>query len=158
LNFFLLRLPTSFKNRNREALKVPPSSTIQLPPFLTTTFAPCLSRTVSISDPLKRTNTYALIAAFPSSEAFDVINSALTADEKERKDAIKQGNAVFAFTLKNKAGETESWNIDLKNKGEVGKGLGDKPTGKCLCSENLCVVRALWIFLLAILAGPTSFT
>jgi len=36
---------------------------------------------------------------------------------------------VFAFTLKNKAGETDSWNIDLKNKGEVGKGLGDKPTG-----------------------------
>jgi hypothetical protein len=36
---------------------------------------------------------------------------------------------VFAFTLKNKAGETESWHIDLKNKGEVGKGLGDKPTG-----------------------------
>lgn len=70
------------------------------------------------------------IAAFPSSEAFDVINSALAADEKERKDAIKQGNAVFSFTLKNKAGETESWHIDLKNKGEVGKGLGDKPTGK----------------------------
>jgi hypothetical protein len=43
---------------------------------------------------------------------------------------MKQGNAVFAFTLKNKAGETESWHIDLKNKGEVGKGLGDKPTGK----------------------------
>jgi hypothetical protein len=37
---------------------------------------------------------------------------------------------VFAFTLKNKAGETESWHIDLKNKGEVGKGLGDKPTGE----------------------------
>jgi hypothetical protein len=68
--------------------------------------------------------------AFPSSEAFDVINSALTASEADRKDAIKQGNAVFAFTLKNKAGETESWHIDLKSKGEVGKGLGEKPTGK----------------------------
>ena len=42
---------------------------------------------------------------------------------------MKQGNAVFAFTLKNAAGETESWNIDLKNKGAVGKGVGEKPTG-----------------------------
>ncbi|PMD23959.1 putative fatty acid-binding protein [Hyaloscypha hepaticicola] len=66
--------------------------------------------------------------AFPSSEAFETINAALQASDAERKDAIKQGNAVFAFTLKNKAGETESWHIDLKNKGEVGKGLGDKPT------------------------------
>ena len=70
-----------------------------------------------------------LLDAFPSSEAFDVINSALTASDAERKDAVKQGNAVFAFTLKNKAGETESWHIDLKNKGEAGKGLGEKPTG-----------------------------
>ena len=37
---------------------------------------------------------------------------------------------MFAFTLKNKAGETESWHIDLKDKGEAGKGLGDKPTGE----------------------------
>ena len=70
------------------------------------------------------------IESFPASEAFDVINSALTSSDTERKDAIKQGNAVFAFTLKNKAGETESWHIDLKEKGEVGKGLGTKPTGK----------------------------
>ena len=73
-------------------------------------------------------------AAFPSSEAFDVINSALTSSEQERKDAVKQGNAVFAFTLKNKAGETQSWHIDLKNKGEVGKGVGEKPTGMCTCT------------------------
>ena len=53
----------------------------------------------------------------------------LTASEADRKDAMKQGNAVFAFTLKNAAGETESWHIDLKNKGEVGKGLGEKPNG-----------------------------
>jgi hypothetical protein len=37
---------------------------------------------------------------------------------------------VFAFTLKNKEGETESWHIDLKEKGQAGKGLGTKPTGK----------------------------
>jgi SCP-2 sterol transfer family len=75
--------------------------------------------------------------AYPSSEAFDAINAALQASEAERKDAIKQGNAVFAFTLKNKAGETESWHIDLKNKGAVGKGLGEKPTGRLLlCLET----------------------
>ncbi|RDL39184.1 putative Fatty acid-binding protein [Venustampulla echinocandica] len=66
--------------------------------------------------------------AFPSSEAFEAISSALSSSDAERKNAMKQGNAVFAFTLKNKAGETESWHIDLKEKGEVGKGLGSKPT------------------------------
>jgi hypothetical protein len=70
------------------------------------------------------------VDAFPSSEAFDAINDALTSSDAERKDAVKKGQAVFAFTLKNKAGETESWHIDLKNKGEAGKGLGEKPTGE----------------------------
>ncbi|KAK9782542.1 putative SCP2 sterol-binding domain-containing protein [Seiridium cardinale] len=65
---------------------------------------------------------------FPSSAAFEAINSALNSSEADKKDAIKQGNAVFAFTLKNKAGETESWHIDLKESGSVGKGLGSKPT------------------------------
>ncbi|WQF88558.1 Putative lipid-binding protein POX18/UbiT/NSL-TP1 [Colletotrichum destructivum] len=65
---------------------------------------------------------------FPSSAAFDAINSVLGASEPDRKDAIKQGNAIFAFTLKNAAGETDSWHIDLKEKGEVGKGTGQKPT------------------------------
>lgn len=68
-------------------------------------------------------------AAFPASEAFDLINQSLQSDEAERKNAIKQGQAVFAFTLKNKAGETDSWHIDLKKEGVVAKGLGDKPTG-----------------------------
>ncbi|KAG4423802.1 hypothetical protein IFR04_003098 [Cadophora malorum] len=74
--------------------------------------------------------------AFPSSAAFDTINDTLKSSDAERKDAIKQANAVFAFTLKNKAGETESWHIDLKNKGEVGKGLGDKPTVTLSLSEE----------------------
>ncbi|KAI2639099.1 sterol-binding-like protein [Hypomontagnella submonticulosa] len=65
---------------------------------------------------------------FPSSVAFEAINEALQSSDADRKDAIKQGNAVFAFTLKNKAGETESWHIDLKEKGAVGTGLGTKPT------------------------------
>ncbi|KAM7203679.1 sterol-binding-like protein [Rhypophila sp. PSN 637] len=64
---------------------------------------------------------------FPSSAAFDAIAAALSS-EADKKDAVKQGNAVFAFTLKNAAGETESWHMDLKNKGTVGKGLGEKPT------------------------------
>lgn len=74
--------------------------------------------------------------AFPSSAAFDTINDTLKSSDAERKDAIKQANAVFAFTLKNKAGETESWHIDLKNKGEVGKGLGEKPTVTLSLSEE----------------------
>ncbi|GAP85804.1 putative oleate-induced peroxisomal protein [Rosellinia necatrix] len=66
-------------------------------------------------------------AKFPASAAFDAINGVLTSSEASRKDAIKQGNGVFAFTLKNKAGETESWHIDLREKGAVGDGLGNKP-------------------------------
>lgn len=66
---------------------------------------------------------------FPSSAAFDAINAVLQGDEAERKSAIKQANAVFAFTLKNKAGKEESWFIDLKDKGVVGKGTGNKPNG-----------------------------
>ncbi|KAM0333272.1 hypothetical protein ACHAQA_001933 [Verticillium albo-atrum] len=66
-------------------------------------------------------------AKFPSSAAFDAISEAL-GSEADRKDAIKQGNAVFAFTLKNPAGETDSWHIDLKETGKVQKGLGTKPT------------------------------
>lgn len=84
---------------------------------------------------MRFTDISSQIAAFPSSAAFDAINSALSS-EKDKKDAIKQGNAIFAFTLKNKAGETESWNIDLKNKGEVSKGLGEKPTVTLSLSDD----------------------
>ncbi|KAM0706332.1 hypothetical protein Q7P35_005658 [Cladosporium inversicolor] len=65
--------------------------------------------------------------AWPSSAAFDVIASALNSDA-ERKDAIKKGGAIFAFTLKNEKGEQQSWHIDLKETGTVGKGLA--PEGK----------------------------
>jgi hypothetical protein len=65
--------------------------------------------------------------AFPSSAAFDAINASLSSDDAGRKDAIKKGGAVFAFTLKNAAGDTDSWHIDLKEKGCVGK--GDAPEG-----------------------------
>lgn len=90
--------------------------------------------------PVTHSAHHSLAAAFPASEAFDAINQALAGDVIGRKNDIKAANSVFAFTLKNKAGETESWNIDLKSKGEVTKGLGDKPTGRS-------------IFLLRCLAG-----
>lgn len=67
--------------------------------------------------------------AFPSSAAFDVINSALQSDEAERKDAIKNAKAVVAFNLKNASGQEESWYLDLKDKGVVGKGAAP-PGGK----------------------------
>lgn len=60
--------------------------------------------------------------AFPSSAAFDVINSTLQADEAERKDAISKAKAVVAFNLKNADGKEEAWHLDLKEKGVVGKG------------------------------------
>ncbi|KAK5175908.1 hypothetical protein LTR16_011413, partial [Cryomyces antarcticus] len=74
--------------------------------------------------------------AFPSSVAFDAISDSLKADDAERKDAIKKGGAVFAFTLKNKEGAQESWHIDLKEKGVVGKGAapeGGKAGGRSHC-------------------------
>ena len=64
---------------------------------------------------------------FPSSGSFDLIASALS-DESERKDAIKKSGAIFAFTLKNSNGETAEWHIDLKESGNVAKGLA--PEGK----------------------------
>ncbi|KAL8392025.1 hypothetical protein RB595_002290 [Gaeumannomyces hyphopodioides] len=82
---------------------------------------------------------------FPSSAAFDAIASALSSDA-DKKDAIKQGKALFAFTLKNTAGETESWHIDLREKGEVAKGLGDKPNVTLTLSDadfgNLVIGKA----------------
>jgi putative sterol carrier protein len=66
--------------------------------------------------------------SFPSSAAFDEIARSLSASEADRKDAIKKGGAIFAFTLKNPAAETDSWYIDLKETGTVGKGLA--PEGK----------------------------
>ncbi|KAF2435565.1 SCP-2 sterol transfer family protein [Tothia fuscella] len=77
--------------------------------------------------------------SFPSSEAFDLINNSLKDDPKEKKDAIKKAGAIFAFTLKNKEGASESWYIDLKEKGEVGKGAAPE-SGKAdvtlLCSDE----------------------
>jgi len=73
---------------------------------------------------------------FPASAAFDAIKAAITSNEADKKDAIKQANAIFAVTLKNDAGETETWHIDLKDKGEVGQGPGTNPTVTLLMSDK----------------------
>lgn len=58
------------------------------------------------------------------------MNSALQSSDADRKQAIDMGKGIYAFTLKNAAGETDSWHLDLKNEGKVGKGVGEKPDGK----------------------------
>lgn len=63
-----------------------------------------------------------------------MINSTLQGDEAERKDAISKAQTVVGFTLKNKEGKEESWHLDLKEKGVVGKGAapaGKKADGQC---------------------------
>jgi hypothetical protein len=70
--------------------------------------------------------------AFPASQAFDLIGSALGSSDAERKNAVKKGGAIFAFSLKNPQGEEQSWHIDLKKEGVVGKGVspeGEKADG-----------------------------
>ncbi|KAI5306446.1 hypothetical protein KEM56_000893 [Ascosphaera pollenicola] len=66
--------------------------------------------------------------AIASSAAFDLIAEGLKS-EALRKDAIKQAKAIFAFTITNDKGETESWYLDLKKDGVVGKGAAP-PGGK----------------------------
>ncbi|KAF2139921.1 uncharacterized protein K452DRAFT_289303 [Aplosporella prunicola CBS 121167] len=74
----------------------------------------------------------------PSSAAFDDIAAALSNDA-DKKDAVKKGGAVFAFTIKNNVGDSESWHIDLKKTGAVGKGTapeGGKADVTLLLSDN----------------------
>jgi hypothetical protein len=66
--------------------------------------------------------------AFPASEAFDAIQQGINENPKDKADAVKKANSIFAFTLKNKEGKTASWHVDLKSKGEVAK--GDAPEGQ----------------------------
>ena len=66
--------------------------------------------------------------SFPSSLAFDTIQSSLTSSPSDQKDAVKKGAAIFAFKLKNNAGQEAAWHIDLKESGTVGK--GEAPAGK----------------------------
>lgn len=73
---------------------------------------------------------------FPSSAAFDAINTAINASDADRKDAIKQGKGVYAFVLKNASGEEESWHIDLKETGTVATGVGKPDVTLSLSDEN----------------------
>lgn len=41
---------------------------------------------------------------------------------------MKKGQAIFAFKLKNNAGQEKAWHIDLKSSGQVAQ--GDAPAGK----------------------------
>lgn len=80
--------------------------------------------------------------AFPASEAFDAIQAGINENPKDKADAVKKANAVFAFTLKNAKGETASWHVDLKQKGEVAKGeapQGGKADGKQRFTPSILV-------------------
>lgn len=57
-----------------------------------------------------------------------MINESLNSNEADKKDAIEKGAAIFAFKLKNAAGQEEAWHIDLKESGSVAK--GEAPAGK----------------------------
>lgn len=73
---------------------------------------------------------------FPASAFFDTMNQSLQASEADKKQAIDMGKGIYAFTLKNAAGDTDSWHIDLKNEGKVAKGTGDKPDGGSLMIQR----------------------
>lgn len=64
------------------------------------------------------------VDGFTSSIIFDVIRDGLSdpSQAKQKAESIKKANAIIVFNLKNKAGKVESWYLDLKKNGDVGKG------------------------------------
>jgi putative sterol carrier protein len=64
---------------------------------------------------------------FPSSQALEAINSYLGEHPDERDKFVKQTRASFGIVLTNDGGDSASWTIDLKDKGEVREGV-EKPT------------------------------
>ncbi|KAJ4147150.1 hypothetical protein LMH87_001695 [Akanthomyces muscarius] len=72
----------------------------------------------------------------PASQLFDVINEQLSENPDEVRDAIKKGNGIFAFTIKGNSGVTDSWHVDLKSTGRVGKGIGEKPSVTVVLDED----------------------
>jgi hypothetical protein len=85
---------------------------------------------------------------FPASAAFDAIQAGINENPKDKADAVKKANSIFGFTLKNKAGKTASWHVDLKDKGEVAKGEapeGKKADGKLMCFQCAGVSVYLWL-------------
>lgn len=94
------------------------------------------------------------IDSHPSSAAFDVINKTLQANEADRKNALSQAKAIFAFNLKNSSGEEAAWYLDLKNKGEVGQGAapaGSKADGESTSLICLLMCRVPYIRMLIFL-------
>lgn len=89
-----------------------------------------------------------MIDIFPSSAAFDLIRDFLESSDAERKEAIRKAQAVFGFTLKNKAGEEDNWFIDLKDTGRVFKETPKKTDGTATLQEAKShVSRALTLVL-----------
>lgn len=75
-----------------------------------------------------------------------MINETLKADDAERKDAISKAKAVVGFNLKNASGKEESWYLDLKDNGVVGKGAapeGGKADGEFYALEIYIYVLIL---------------
>ncbi|KAF8254039.1 oleate-induced peroxisomal protein-like protein POX18 [Wilcoxina mikolae CBS 423.85] len=74
------------------------------------------------------------LTAYPSSVVFDIIHQELQSPES-KKDFIKRANGIFVFTLKNDAGETASWTIDLKDEGTITVGAEEKRDVQLLLAD-----------------------
>ena len=72
---------------------------------------------------------------FPSSAAFDLLQQGIGQSEELKQKYIKQANVIVQFDIKNKEGKTGSWYLDVKNKGEVGKGKATKPDITLITSD-----------------------
>lgn len=63
-------------------------------------------------------------AGFVSSPLFEQIASTLSSFPEKKEAAIKKVKSVFQFDVKAAAGNTQTWTLDLKTKGELIKGTG----------------------------------
>jgi 3-hydroxyacyl-CoA dehydrogenase/3a,7a,12a-trihydroxy-5b-cholest-24-enoyl-CoA hydratase len=63
-------------------------------------------------------------AGFVSSPLFEQIASTLSSSPEKKDAAIKKVKSVFQFDVKSAAGNTQTWTLDLKTKGELIKGTG----------------------------------
>lgn len=129
------------------------SPALTYPLTLVLPYSPCLSRKVLPPFLSVYTCQYQLtkVDSHPSSAAFDVINQTLQANEADRKNALSQAKAIFAFNLKNSSGEEAAWYLDLKNKGEVGQGAapaGSKADGESTFSIYVLMFHVLYIQML----------
>lgn len=73
---------------------------------------------------------------FPSSQAFDLLSQGLS-DPAMKQKFIKQSKILVQFDLKNSAGKTKSWYLDVKKAGEVGEGAApSKPDVTLILSDK----------------------